>query len=333
MNKPTRAPGPTGKPFNRPTCPLPDWAGGLFHPPGAFTHKHSEAIAADERWYADSPPYWPNMPLSVATYKKRLALAARLQHANFRDVPGASGLALILAGCTPGSRCQSHACPECCRAQQRCVVAATHRQFKKSDAGYSDWSITLIMPEGQTRFDSFGQVDFGAIMALPLAALSACPSVKFAILGFDISANDDREKFKHGRLTFGPKVYAQVHLHGLVRASSKDEIKACLSNLFTRSANIFRPLTVLPFDGSARGISYIIKPDGYRHVPYLNANGEWATPRTSPALKPREHVFYALQMHALGLSGRIGLVGLHPVVRGANRRITFRRVARGRPNM
>lgn len=175
-----------------------------------------------------------------------------------------------------------------------------------------DWAFNFVMPEGQAPIDELEQAQFALILSRVRVALDRCRAVKFAVAGIDISVNDDAEKVRLGRLKRGPKVYFQVHVYGVVRTRDKGAVWDALRHLFGSSQNIYRPLSIRPFDGAKRGLSYICKPQGFRHVSYFDEQRkEWNTPRKPPALKAREHVHYLLAMHALGFSGRIALVGLH----------------------
>jgi hypothetical protein len=196
------------------------------------------------------------------------------------------------------------------------------------------------MPEGQAAIHDIGSVDFDGILGKCRAALDQCKAVTFAVLGIDISANDDTAKFKKGRLKHGLRIYWQVHVYGIVRTSNRQAVWDALRHLFGKADNIYRPLYISekPFDGANKGISYICKPDGFRHVPYFDEQrGEWNTPLKPKALTAKQHVYYLLAMHDLGFAHRIALVGLHPVItaktKNKNRGVRLRRVYRGRPTM
>lgn len=316
--------------------PLPPYFHTMDGPFGYLTDPMLPVIHVDERWYGDGTPNWKKAPTGADAHAKRVEAANRLGHANYALVTGAAALALIIASCSPESRCGSHACPECGRADQRWLVAAFRKVLRQHQVGYQDFSFNFVMPEGQTRIEDICGAPFDYILDKCRAALDECEAVEFAALGTDTSANDDTEKFKHGRLTFGPRKYWQVHVYGVVRTSDRQAVWDALRPLFNGAANIYRPLTISPepFNGSPLGLSYVCKPHAFQHKPFLGMDGEWNTPRKAPALTARQHLHYLLAMHDLGLPRRIAFVGLHPEITKAtktrNHSVRLRRVARGK---
>jgi hypothetical protein len=83
-------------------------------------------ILADEPYYRDGPPTWPNAPTSEDAKAARLRAIKRL-HRFADDFAGAGQLADILVGCKPGDRCMSGACPECGRAFRRWFVSEAQK--------------------------------------------------------------------------------------------------------------------------------------------------------------------------------------------------------------
>jgi len=83
-------------------------------------------VLADETYYQDGPPTWPNAPTSTDAKKDRLRAIKRLRR--FADAyTGAAQIADILAGCKPHHRCLSGACPECTRAFRRWYVSEVQK--------------------------------------------------------------------------------------------------------------------------------------------------------------------------------------------------------------
>jgi hypothetical protein len=191
----------------------------------------------------------------------------------------------------------------------------------RKDPGFRDRTFNFVMPEGQTAISALTDAPFDLILERIRNALLGCQKVLFAVFAIDISANDESQKFLRGELHGGRKVYFQAHVYGIVRTSSRKAVWKALRPLFKKSANIYRPLWISEkaFNGSAYGTSYVLKPHGVRHAPYKDGKGEWNLPRKPPPLKPREHVHYLLAMHQLGFAGRIGFVGLHPVIAKAGK--------------
>lgn len=333
MSAPIKPPGKV-TPWRR-SDPLPRFSRTVSGPFGFLSKTDVKFIYGDARGYGDGDDTWKNAPTAADAFDKRAAAIVQLRHRNYRSINGVSELALMLASCTPESRCGSHACFECGRACQHWLVGAIGAVIRKPQPGFHDHAFNFVMPEGQAAINDLGSVDFDGILGKCRAALDQCKAVEFAILGIDISANDDTAKFNHGRLKHGLRIYWQVHVYGIVRTSSRQAVWDALRHLFPKAANIYRPLSVSddPFDGANKGISYICKPDGFRHVVYLDKTGNWNTPHKPAALKPREHVHYLLAMHELGFARRIALVGLHPVETRATkhkkRGVRLHRVHRG----
>jgi hypothetical protein len=326
---------PRGKPDRRHKEPLPCFSAGLFEPFGCLTGTILQVIHADQRWFGDGRPTWAKAPTAADACAKAKRAAVRLGHRNYAGMTGTAALALIIGGCSSWRRCGSHACFECGRADQRWLVDAFGKLLRKPQAGYQDFSFNLVMPDGQAGVGDLESAPFDRVLGKCRLALDQCKPVEFAVFGIDISANDDTDKFKHGRLTLGPRRYWQVHIYGVVRTSDRQAAWGSLRHLFSEAENISHPLrmSTKPFDGSARGISYICKPDAFRHTVYVDKAGKLNTPRKPPALTARQHVHYLLAMHDLGFARRVALVGLHPVVTRATKKknsgIALRRVFRG----
>jgi hypothetical protein len=296
-------------------------------------------IHSDERWYGDGTPTWENAPTATDAHGKSVAAAKRLAHWKYASVSEAAPLSAVIDDCSPQRRCGSHACPECSRADQRWLVAAFGKLLGKRQTDYQDFSFNFVMPDGQIGIQDLQSAPFDYILRKCRAALDKCEAVQFAVIGIDTSANDDTDKFKHGRLTYGPRHYWQVHVYGVVRTNDRQAVWDALRHLFGKAANISHPLRMPgePFDGSARGVSYICKPDAFRHLPYLDKSGNWNTPHRPPALTARQHVHYLLAMHDLSFARRIALVGLHPLItksiKEKNSGVVLRKVFRGRSAM
>lgn len=311
---------------------LPGWK--VAGAPGALTTDMVRLIRRDPRLRVPGSSPWMKAPTPEDARSNSKKAAKSLKHKAFRKVSGASALSIIIGSCRKKSPCGSQGCFWCGQMDQRWLVTALAPVLSKSDKGYSDWAFNFVMPEGQTAIHSLPAAQLGPLIERIRRALLASPRVLFAALGIDISANDDTEKFLRGRLHDGQKRYFQAHVYGVVRAESRDDIWRALRDLFGTAPNIYRPLWVSPkpFDGSAKGVSYILKPQGFRHIAYLNHEGHWKTRKPSPKLKPREQVYYLLAMNKLGLAHRIGFVGLHPVVVRATTStpatVVLRRVAR-----
>ena len=324
------------------SCPLPPYTYTLFGPFGAVQKEHIAQILSDERWYGDEAPRWRKAPWSDDAIKSRQKATTSLAHIAYVAVTGAASLSGILEGCVPGHRCFSGGCYECCRAFQRWLVDAVGKLLRKQHDGYQDFTFNFVMPDGQASVGKLATVDFLNIMAKCRSALDRCSAVEFAVVAFDTSANDDTEKFRKGKYTAGPVIYFQVHVYGIVRTSDRAAVWEALRPLFAKATNIYRPLHIpkKAFNGSNKGISYLLKPDAFRRVSYRNekpATPYWTTRSPPPALKTRELVHYLVAMHALGFLGRIALVGLHPFATKATkhhaRGVALRRVHRRRPEM
>lgn len=319
---------------SRPTVELPTWeqAGA----PGSLTQNLTTIIRRDARLRIPGSRPWKKAPTPEEADKNTKAAAKRLRCKAFAKVKGASSLSSIIASCRDTAPCGSHACFRCGQMDQRWLVSAMAPVLSKGDKRHRDWAFNFVMPEGQTNLNRLATAPFVMIMQRIRGALLDSPDVLFAAVAFDTSANDDKEKFRLGRLRKGRQLYFQVHVYGVVRTKNRAAVKRALTGLFDAAPNIYRPLWVSgePFDGSAKGTSYILKPQGFRHIAYLNDEKHWKTRKPTPRLKPREQVYYLLAMHKLGLARRVGFVGLHPVVTKATSvapaTVILRRVTRAK---
>lgn len=316
-------------------------------PPHTFDDSQYETLCLtlvliihyDERWYRDGEPKWKGAITAAIADKDRTKAAKRLSHINYEDITGAASLALILGSCTENSRCGSHACPECGRADQRWLVWALKRVLRDNDPGYEDYSFNFVMPDGQVGLTELSTAPFDHILRKCREALKSSLDVLFAVVGIDVSFNDDSLKFEKGRLSTGPRCYWQIHVYGIARVRHRDAIRTALNGLFVRADNIYRPLKAskTPFDSSARGLSYICKTVAFRHVAIKDKRGDWNTPKEPRGLTAEQQVHYLLAIHALGFSRRVAFVGLHPVkhptAKNPKGMVILRRVYRGRPAM
>jgi hypothetical protein len=335
LRKKSKSRAKASKPFT-PKRPL-DWS--KAGAPACLNATKLRIIRKGGRWRSDAVQPWKRAPTSAEADMKAKAAATRLAHRNFATIPGARVLSRIIRACRDDVPCGSHACPRCGQVDQRWLVAALKPVLAIKDRGFRDRTFNFVMPEGQTAVSALADAPFAYILSRIRAALLACPNVLFAVFAIDISANDDSNKFLDGKLRRGRKKYFQAHVYGIVRTSRRKAVWRALRPLFPKSANIYRPLWISkdPFDGSAYGISYVLKPHGVRHAPYKDVNGEWVLPKYKPLLKPREHVHYLLATHKLGLAGRVGFVGLRPAIaktrNGKAARVVLRRVARGESDL
>ena len=115
-----------------------------------WVHEHEQVIS-NEYWYDDGPPVLGKSFTAAKTTQRHhqvigiLCRAAKRETRASNDVLANASQRLTdkLAGCKPGFRCGSLACPQCARAFQRAKVAGQRKCIK--ELGKSRTSKTLVM--------------------------------------------------------------------------------------------------------------------------------------------------------------------------------------------
>ncbi len=172
-------------------------------------------VLGNEAYYGDGPPQWLEgkhqrrcQTASEADAERKRAIK-RLRRFG-KDNPKALRVADRLASCQPDSRCMSGACPECARAWQRWSVAATAAFLESQPRKFR----TILSPVHADGIAEPGTLcstgPLGHLDILEPTVLSALARVgiRTAILGVDISFNEDRD----GEV----EPHWLIHLRGLV---------------------------------------------------------------------------------------------------------------------
>ena len=142
-------------------------------------------------------------------------------------------------------------------------------------------------------------IDFDHLAATVQNALEASGAVLFAVLGLDISLNDERQK--------GLGLGWNPHYHGFALTNDAPHLLRVLQAAYPPSVYVHAPIDLGSYDRSVYATSYAFKPVPYRRVSYFDANHYpypcWNTRHTS--LKAREHVEFLLHARELGFARRL----------------------------
>jgi hypothetical protein len=263
-------------------------------------------VLADERWYGDGHPSWPNAPTAEEAEKRRLFCAKRLRR--FKLSPEALKLAARLKDCRRGERCQSGACPECGRAFQRWFVHSTTALISASDYSGHLVSVSIVPP--RARVPSCDITSLSMADSTVTQALQDSTEADWMIGGIDVSLNDDTQK--------GLQEEWQLQLYGIAMVKNRDALGSRLRSKFERTKEVFRPVQIKPCDGSARVISYAYKPEFVRRIAYhatITSKGKarkcWMTRKVS--LRTRLHAGLMEWLGAVGLLQRLYLFRIQTV--------------------
>jgi hypothetical protein len=163
-------------------------------------------------------------------------------------------------------------------------------------------TLTLTPPHGRKRI---GQLANSSTLRTRVEkALTATPTVKWAIMADDYSVNVRK----------GRKPHWFHHFHGVAVVSKPKKTKKSLKKHIGKSKFAKRPVHLTDCDATYKTLSYfLIKPDGWRRRSYKDKKKRWNTAKERPALKPREHVEYMLMVNSLGFTKRMVLYRVSPL--------------------
>jgi hypothetical protein len=267
-----------------------------------------QEVLADERWYGDGHPSWPNATTAKDAEKRRLFCAKRLRR--FKLTPQALELAGTLKACRPRERCKSGACPECGRAFQRWFVSSTTALISASNSSGDLVSVSIVPPKARApSFDISALTIADSILAVK-QALANCSDIEWMVGGIDVSLNDDTQK--------GLQEEWQLQLYGIAMVKNRDAFRSHLRSKFERSKEVFRPVQIKSCDGSARVISYAYTPEFVRRIAYhatITSKGKtrkcWMTRKVS--LRPRDHAGLMVWLDSAGLFQRLYMFRIQTV--------------------
>lgn len=286
-------------------------------PFGQFDQKDIQQILKNEFWYSDDAPRWKNA-LTGADHHVWWERAVKRLGApmNRRRVVDGGATLNAIKECSRGQRCKSNACQQCTWAFQKWLVMASAQLHAIKESGFEDRMINYVFPEGQALLGHLRLANFDHLMERCIEAIERAKTVTFGIMAFDISLNDDRQKFAKGALKVPPKVYWQIHIYGFIRTSDYAAVKAELKGLSKGNEKISFPVrSKLLSKTPNKALSYLFKPAAFKRRSYWavgDKRSSWKTGRDK-ALSTADHVEYLQAAHQLGIARRIGLVNLHPI--------------------
>lgn len=267
--------------------------------PAVFAPTLAETALDNERWYAAGQPPWKGAPTVKIALQQRLATVKRLKRFS-RAFPGAFSLAAKLEACTPRRRCRSGACPLCTRALQRWLVHEIGELIEREDD--TTLTVSLVAASGRVMPGQLSNFDPTKLTRHVRKAI-ATVEYQWAVFGLDVSLNDDTAKALGDRWVF--QHYGVV----AVRTSSEAARRALSRRLclcFPTAPSVRRPVRVREFDGSAYGISYVLKTMFVRRVAYKYVKAGRSCWNTRKArLRAKSHVELLLALDQIGLSQRL----------------------------
>jgi hypothetical protein len=166
-------------------------------------------------------------------------------------------LADKLADCRPKHRCKSAACPECAPAGQR-LVSRVVRRFLKAPAngGKVVWA-TIIPADGMTKSGKLSKSDHERAVRRWKEKLGKA-GVSWFVGATDWSFNEHKQG-KH-------KSRWSEHIHGVTVTKNPMRLRKKLRKLFPNAKTVRRPVTVIEWDGDAKALRYILKPNFLRRI-------------------------------------------------------------------
>jgi hypothetical protein len=217
-------------------------------------------------------------------------------------------LADVLDECTPRQPCTGGACPICQTAAQRVFVDATRSAFRSSDVAWI--TINVVYIRAAVEDDALDGDLFDPLRRRLDRALRDCGVPAFG--GFDVSAN------RHERDAFDPFWCPHAVIFAPARLV-EPSLRKRFQSWFPSDDTTPHPVRINPFDGSARGRAYALKPDFFERISLKRrrlADGSRST--YSTRLKPiwgERRVDLALALDGAGLHARLYLSGFELLVR------------------
>ncbi len=160
---------------------------------------------------------------------------------------------------------------------------------------------SLIDAKHRKPLGNLPAIKIGGFKTDSRAVLLNTASVRWAVLGVDISLNDDTTK--------GLGIAWQAQIYGIGEVEDRKATSKALRKHFPDSKYVRRPVVLKACDGTPYACSYTFKTEFRRRVTYWDDNHIpypcWET--SKPPLKAREHVELLLFLDQLGIAGRMML--------------------------
>lgn len=264
-------------------------------------------VLANERWYADGAPRWPNAKSENQTRQDRYRMVKVLDkygtHMHAFGVPLAM-LANRVGRCSENLRCMSGACPCCSRAMQRYLVSQWDELLREEFSSCKNVSMLSLIWESRR---SLNDVSLAVIQQKAKRLLKEA-GIEYLFGGIDISFNQDSAK--------SDGVWC-IHFWLAVPSDDVETWKKELKRLHRSLGITLRPVLVKKFDGNLAGLAYAYKPTFKRRVGYVQTKTTNGVTRTcSNTSEQPLRVFERLQLWQFldqqGLASRVVLIGVRP---------------------
>jgi hypothetical protein len=211
--------------------------------------------------------------------------------------------------CEKGDRCGSGFCAECLARKQKAFVRQAADLLDRVESDVSVVSVVdceLRFAQGELRRER----DMFADLRQKLQRAFAAAGVKWAVGGFDVSANE------HATHRFSP--HYRPHAWVIVPTSQIKRGEKIFRRLFPRSATVKKPVVIKAFDRHPRGLAYAVKTDFVRRISLPRQKSESGeTTRRNTRDRPllaRQKLELATALDRIGLDARVFLHGLRVVV-------------------
>ena len=223
-----------------------------------------DEVLCSEARYADRPIHWPGALSSKVAKARKIAVIKRLRRYG-KKFKAAAELAEVLDGCRRGHRCRSASCPECFRAWQGWIVNQTIKVACQDTYPHLKVLAVSIAIAGCQR--PSGQLDSLNVPKLSRRArrvLAASKAVEWAILGLDLSLNDERQ--------LGRGRHWQPQLFGFVATSNPKALRSAMKSAFRPRPGVTKPSWMKEYDGSPLTASYAFKADAVLRISYFDSD-------------------------------------------------------------
>jgi hypothetical protein len=167
-------------------------------------------------------------------------------------------LADKLERCRPRRRCRSAACPECAVAAQQTIAQAAPRFLKSQITGKTLIVCVSIVPaDGLVKSGGLNTGAHNRAIRRWKATLARA-GIDWFVGGVDVSFNEHKQARHRPRWS--------QHIYGLTVTENVEKLKQRLKDVFPRTKVISRPVKVDKWDGDAKALRYIVKPNFWRRI-------------------------------------------------------------------
>ena len=209
-------------------------------PAGAQVRPLIARLLADDYWFGNKPPSWPNAPTVEDAKRARKRYIRRLKRFS-PQFPGAAKLAKILSRCKRRRRCTSGACPECGRAFQRWFVSRV-MNLESYENSLQLIAVSVAFPRHRTAEDKLDTLNTTKMKRDLTETIKNYDDVRWVAGGIDISLNDDTQR--------NVPICWQGQLYGFTEVSNRKQLSKLLRDTFKKTRKVKRPIQTGECDGS-----------------------------------------------------------------------------------